>query len=197
MRYKSFGKVKFRNILSSLTVVFLGLLVINAKKAIAQSDHLTDKEIELIRFNQEIDNRIKVYVKAIERRLLVINGADTLTENDLKNLKKDEKKWGALPKGSREKLLTNIDKILDEAIDKIDDVATRDTKSNLFLNAVHILADAARNFVPKLKAISEDSANARETALISSAIDYCTDIIEASSKVKKPSKKTKRKKKNP
>jgi len=178
-------------------VVFLGLLVINANKAMAQSDHLTDEEIELIRFNQEIDNRIKVYVKAIERRLLVINGADTLTENDLKNLKKDEKKWGALPKGSREKLLTNIDKILDEAIDKIDDVATRDTKSNLFLNAVHILADAARNFVPKLKTISEDSANAREIALISSAIDYCNDIIEASSKVKKPSKKTKRKKKNP
>ena len=40
-------------------------------------DHLTEKEDELVREFQEIDKRIEIYVKAADRRLLVLINPNT------------------------------------------------------------------------------------------------------------------------
>ncbi len=196
MHNKNTKQVRIKTILCGFLALFIFGLFINVNEIQAQrSEHLTEEEIELIRFHQEIDNRMKVYVKAIERRFMSINGVSNLNEKELKNLSKDSKKWGELPKGSQTKMLANIENILDEAIDKIDDVAARDSKSKLFSTAVHILADAATKFTSKFKVVVENGVNERERALISSSLDYCNDIIEASSKVKKPPKTKKKKNK--
>ncbi len=171
-----------------LKIIFtLGaILLLSVTSIFGQSaDHLTDEEIELIRFNQEIDKRMEVYLKAIERRFMVINGAQPLTEKERENLEKDVGKWGELPKGSSSKMLSDIENILDEAIDKIDDVASRDLKSDLFRNGVHTLADGVKPIIQRLVAILDKTRNPRDRAVISSAISYCNDIIEASQKVQK------------
>ena len=140
--------------------------------------------------------RMKVYAKAVDRRFLSLEGIKTLSSKDQKEIEKDVETWGELPEGTRTKILSDIDQIIGEAIDKIDDVASRDMKSELFASAVHILADSAKTFIPRLNSIGEKTQDPREIALISSAIGRCNDIIEASKKIEKPAKKSKKDKKN-
>lgn len=180
-----------------LFVFFLVTITIVTSAASAQGkDHLTNEEIELVSFYQEIDKRMEVYAQAIERRFLVLNGTQSQSKNDLKDLKKDSEKWGELPKGSQTKMLSDIDNIIDEAISKIEDVADRDMESELLANAVYILSDSARTFIPRLEAIRDKTDSAREVAIINNAISQCSDIIEASAKIERPSKKKNKKKKN-
>ncbi len=178
-----------RILLLWLPVFLLTGLFIAASDANAQRrDHLTDEETDLIRFHQEVDKRMEVYIKAIERRFMVMNGTENLSPKQQKRVKKDLEKWGDLPKGDQTQMLEDIEKIIDEAINKIDDVASRDMKSKLFPKAVHKLADAARGFIPRLEKIASETKKDRELAVISSSLDYCRDIIEASTKVKRPEK---------
>ncbi len=180
----------------SLTVLGFLLFVFGAADSLGQgSDYLTTEEIELIRFHQEIDKRMDVYVKAVERRFLSISGTQTLSATERKRLAKDAGKWGELPKGSRSKIVSDIELIVDEAINKIDDVASRDPESDLFKGAVHILAEAAETFIPRLKTLADQTQDARDRAVISTTIGYCNDIIEAAAKVRKPTRKKKKSKK--
>ncbi|MEZ5345279.1 MAG: hypothetical protein R2681_06970 [Pyrinomonadaceae bacterium] len=187
-----FSQKKFLCAFAAL--IFIPVLAVRNTSA-QSGDYLTSEEIELIRLHQEIDMRMKVYVKAVERRFIGLTGVQSLPEKEQKQIEKDSEMWGEIPKGSQTKMLSDIDRIIGESIDKIDDVASRDQKSELFPDAVHILADAARTFIPRLSGIGEKTRDPREIALISSAIGQCNDIIEASTKIEKPSKKSKKDKK--
>lgn len=151
-------------------------------------DHLTNEEIELVRDVQALDGRMEIYVKAIDRRLLVLNNAGSQAGQ----VEKDSKKWGELPAGSRLELLTDIKKILLEAIDKIDDVAAHDAKSELIPYAVHILADGIQRFVPELEKLQAAATEKREKGLLADSLEFSNQIIEASTKVAKPTKKRKK-----
>src|SRR4029453_18555915 len=95
-----------------ILIVVVSLLF--AAIAVAQPrDHLTDKETDLIRFHQQLDKRIDVFIKAIDRRFAIING---LEQAKTKKVDKEEPEWGDLPKGSRAQLMGDIASILDEAI---------------------------------------------------------------------------------
>ena len=161
-------------------------------------DYLTDEEIELVRVNQQIDLRINVLTKAIDRRFLVINN----DASQAKQIAKDEEKWGELPKGSRPLLLWNIERILQKAIDDIDDVAAHTkTDSEFFPKAIFKLADACQIYTPKLKTILDSSKDEKEKGSLIGALDSCSQIVEASAKVPKiPTKEElkaeKKKKKN-
>ncbi len=193
----SFLNDKIAPINSLAISVLLTLLIFSAAPVNAQrNDHLTKEEIELVSFHQEIDKRMEVYAKAVERRFLRLNGTRSLNKKELKSLKKDSEKWGELPKGSQTKMLSDIDKIIDEAISKIEDVADRDTKSDPLAKAVYILSDSAKTFIPRLKSIRDRSGEARERAIINNTISQCSDIIAASAKLQRPSKKKSKKKKN-
>lgn len=175
-------------------------------------DYFTDAEIELVRDANEIDKRTDVLVKAIDRRFLVI-------ENDnsqAKQVEKDEGKWGELPSGTRAELLTDISRILQKAIDDIDDlVARKEMNENLkkgevkddldkitqrllqknderFPLAVHNLADAARKYLPKLTSIRNGEMDQRERGAVDRSIESCEAIIEASDRVPKPTGKKKK-----
>lgn len=151
-------------------------------------DHLTYEEIELVREVQELDNRMEIYVKAIDRRFLVLYNDNS----QAKQIEKDQKKWGELPKGTRLELLLDVKKILQEAIDKIDDVADHDAKSALIPYAVHILADGARRFIPELEKLQAAATDKREKGVIYDAINFSNQIIEAAEKIPKPTEKRKK-----
>ena len=151
-------------------------------------DHLTNEEIELVRDVQELDNRMEIYVKAINRRFLVLNNDNS----QAKQIEKDSEKWGELPKGTRIELLNDIKKILQEAIDKIDDIAAREEKSELIPYAVHILADGAQKFIPELEKFQATATDKREKGVIADSLDFSNQIIEASAKIPKPTKKRKK-----
>ena len=101
----------------------LFLIIPAASSAFQKRDHLTPQEVDLVKENQVLDKRIEVFIKADERRVMVINGT---AGANAKQLKKDAEKWGELPAGSRFELIGDIAKIFDEAITNIDDVVTRD-----------------------------------------------------------------------
>ena len=153
-------------------------------------DHLTEMEADIVREAQEIDRRMEVFVKAIDRRFLVLNN-DT---SQAKQVAKDIDLWGELPTGTRLQLLTDIEKLLDEAISKIDDVAERDMKSDIFPVAVHVLADGANRFLPQLKLQMDKAADDKEKGAILGSIDFCNQIIEASAKIQKTTRKDLKKK---
>lgn len=175
-----------------LLACLVGLGQIFPAEADAQKrrDHLTAEEIEIVRDVQEIDYRMIVFVKAVERRFIVLEGGlERLDEKSRKKIAKEEEVWGSLPEGSRTDMISDIDRIIDEAISKIEDVAERDAESERFPIAVHILSDSCRSFVPRLEPYGGADANARETALINSTLRKCSDIAEASAKVPRPSEK--------
>ena len=86
-----------------LTFVFalcISCVAIVCQAATPQRDHLTQQEVDLVKEAQLLDKRIDVFIRAAERRLLVINGSAGAAAN-AKQLKKDSERWGELPTGSR------------------------------------------------------------------------------------------------
>lgn len=160
-----------------------------ASGAAQRRDHLTEMEVEIVRDVQQVDRRMEVFIKAIDRRLLVLNEDRTQT----KQVEKDLDRWGELPTGTRLQLLTDIEEILEEAVSKIDDVAARDGKNELFPVAVNVLADGATKLLPQLKAQFDKSVDEKEKGALIGAIDFCNQIIEASAKVPRLTDKERKK----
>ncbi len=142
-------------------------------------DYLTPKEVDLVKDAQELDKRVDVFIKAANRRLLVIKGLDTNT----KELKKDAEFWGDLPAGTRSELVGDIAKILDAAIDNIDDVSLRDEKNPALPRALRKLAGAAFNIVDQLKPLQGSAANQAEVRNFDELMDNAETIVQAASKL--------------
>jgi hypothetical protein len=179
--------------LYTLTAFFLLLLFLPAAADAQRRDYLTDEEIELVRDAQQIDLRVGVLTKAIDRRFIALTGDASQT----KQLEKDSEKWGELPKGNRVQLLSDIARILQKAVDDIDDIARRDKgmESEFFPKGVHKLADAAQLYLPKLRIELDKVKEEKERGSILTSIDLCNQIIEASTKVPREIPKEKKKKK--
>ncbi len=156
-------------------------------------DFLTDDEVEMIRDAQQIDQRIDVLTHAIDRRLgvLKINAGDAS--------KKESEKWGALPAGTRLQLLNDVKRILQKAIDDIDNLAERPTSmvadepekgkkpkgyAELFPKAVRILAYATSRYKPALKAELDKTTDNLEKGVILASLDMCEEITAAATKLK-------------
>jgi hypothetical protein len=165
---------------------FLLLLTVFAATAEAQKrrDFLTDEEIELVRDRQQIDQRIEILVVAIDRRFAALN-------NQPSPIKKNSEKWGAEPKGTRTELISDISKLLQKAIDDIDNLAMNEKgmESPFFPKAVHKLADAAVRFQPLFKTLYDQITVEKERGVILNSIDLCSQIIEAAAKIPKETKK--------
>jgi len=180
---------------TSFPFLFAALLLLTllAAPAFAQSrDHLTPKEVELVQDSQLLDQRIDVFVKAIERRLMVMNGTQAA---NTKQSKKEAELWGELPKGSRAELLSDIDRILDEAITNIDDVSTKDEKNPLLAKAVRRLAAEATQLKTQLSPLREQAKSEEELASLEHLLESGQSIIDATSKLAPTLPETKGKKK--
>lgn len=172
--------------------VFLLFTFVFPNSAEAQRrDYLTDAEIELVRDAQDIDARIGVLTRAIERRFLALSVS--VAGGQEKEDKSD--KWGEAPTGSRLELLTDIKQLLQKAIDDIDNTAAHATpkesktkaekrEAQRFPNAVRNLASAAGRYLPALRQQLDQAKSEKERGSILASIEFCDQIIEASAKVK-------------
>jgi hypothetical protein len=171
-----------------------GFFLVNGSVTAQTRDHLTDQETELVRFYQELDKRIDVFIKAIDRRFAIVNGA---TLPGVKKLVKDEPDWGELPKGTRAELLGDIAGILDEAITNLDDVSHRDPKNPLISRSLRKLTASTNAYLRQLTALKEQVKDPDEAAAIDHVADNAKQIIEVGAKLPAATPEADKKKKKP
>jgi len=164
----------------TLSLLFL-LLTCFAGTDLAQTrDHLTEQEVDLVKEAQVLDKRIEVFVKAAERRVMVINGTAT---TNAKQLKKDVERWGELPTGSRTELVGDIAHIFDEAITNIDDVSARDERNPLIPKALRRLNQAVNSIVEQLAPLQAQAKTDAEVASFELLNEDVQSIREATNKL--------------
>ena len=179
-----------------LPALLTGTVLFTRLSSAQTRDHLTDQEGELVRYNQELDKRTDVFIRAINLRFAIING--TAAPPTPKKSNKDEPDWGDPPKGTRAELLGDIAGILDEAITNIDDVSRRDAKNPLLSRSLRKLTAATNGYVNQLNALKNQAKNDDELAAIGRIQDYATQIADVGNKLPPPapdSDKDKKKKK--
>jgi hypothetical protein len=175
---------------------FLLTLVISlllANTALAQRDYLTPQEVDLVKEAQILDKRIDVFIRAAERRLIVINGSASAAAN-AKQLKKDSERWGELPTGSRAELVSDIARIVDAAIDNIDNVSMHDERSPLIGKSLRKLAASVNAIMAQLKPLSAQAKSDAEIASFEQLNEGVQSIMEAVTKL--PPEVEKKAKKN-
>jgi hypothetical protein len=173
-------------------ILFAGALLMAAPVAAQKRDNLTDQETDLVRYYQELDKRIEVFIKAIDRRFAIINGT---AQPPSKKLVKDEPDWGDLPKGTRTELLGDVAGILDEAITNIDDVSRRDEKNPMISRSLRKLTTAANGYMTQLAALRNQTKDADEEAALERVADNANQIIEVGAKLPPPAPEPDKKKK--
>ena len=188
----------------SLSILIFSLLVFSfslfTTAVSAQSrDFLTAEEVEIIRDAQQIDDRMNVLVKAMDRRFAALNAA--VSSPVAGKEKKDDREWGKSPTGTRIELLGDIKRIMQKAVDDIDNLAERPdsmvvdpeekpdkknlkTFAALFPKAVRSLAAASARYQPVLKAELDKSNDNAEKGLIVATLDLCSDVIASVAKLK-------------
>jgi hypothetical protein len=182
LRKKMKSRFNGAALLLVLLIISNGMPTALARHPIAR-DYLTAKEVERVKEAQILDKRIEVFVKAAERRLLVLMEPNAATA---KQVQKDMEKWGELPQGSRVELIMDIANILDASITNIDDVAVRDEKNPLLPKALRKLADAATRFQTQLTSLHQQAKDNAERAAIEKVIENVQEILGAANKLPPP-----------
>ncbi len=168
--------------ISRILLTFLITLIAgsNFLATAQQRDHLTEKEVDLVKEAQALDKRIDVFIKAAERRMMVINNS---ADANAKQLKKDSERWGELPTGSRAELVSDIAKILDEAITNIDDVSARDERNPLIGKSLRKLAQTVNAMMAQLKPLAAEAKSEAEIASFELLNEDAQSIVEAANKL--------------
>ena len=169
-----------RRIPITLLVLFLVSTFVAGASAFQKRDHLTEKEVDLVKEARALDKRIEVFIKAAERRVMVINNSSTA---NAKQLKKDSERWGELPTGSRAELVGDIARILDEAITNIDDVSSRDERNPLIPKSLRKLAQSVNTIMTQLKPLAVEAKSDAEVASFELLNEDAQSILEAATKL--------------
>lgn len=170
-------------ILTVILVLCFGSVV----QAFQNREHLTPEEVDLVKEAQILDKRIDVFIKAADRRMIALSGADP---NSAKQAKKDSETWGALPSGSRAELIGDIAKIFDEAIINIEDVSSRDEKNPLIAKSLRKLAASATRIIEQLKPVETKAKDDAELNNFDQLTEYADSIVQAANKL--PAEATKK-----
>lgn len=171
---------KINPVLTLFAALFCAVIFLPTSADAQRRDYLTEAEIELVRKAQPVDLRIMVLTSAVERRFAVIKNQPL----------KEKQDWGEPPEGTRLELFLDIEKLLQKAIDDIDEVANRNKDNELFPKAVHQFADSCREYIPQFKTFL-DTKDDKERGSLLGSIEKCESVIEASAKVQKVEKKKK------
>ena len=186
--------VKLALILSLLGAITAGIFLSTTSVSAQTRDHLTEQETQLVRDNQELDKRMDVFIKAVDRRFAIINGTAQPTP---KKEKKDAEDWGDLPKGSRTDLLSDIAGILDEAITNIDNVSQRDPKNPLISKSLRKLTAASNGYLNQLTALKNQAKDPDELSAIERVANNANEVVEVGRKLPPPTPESDKKKKKP
>ncbi|HMQ05135.1 MAG TPA: hypothetical protein PKD26_14540 [Pyrinomonadaceae bacterium] len=161
-------------------------------------DYLTEHEIEIVRDTQDIDERITMLTRMIDRRFHVLG----INVNGWKDVGKPSETWGDLPKGSRLELLGDIKKIIQKAVDDIDNLASNPSAAPIREKgdkrakkdpdrlgiALRELAAAAARYITPLKSELDRAADEVERGVIIGSLELCDEIIEAEGRSRAVSK---------
>lgn len=189
------SRFRARHLFTLPLILAAGILLLAPVVSAQTRDFLTEQEAELVRFHQELDGRIEVFIKAIDRRFAIINGT---AQPKSKKSSSDEPEWGEVPKGTRAQLLDDIAGILDAAIENIDDVSRKDERNPLISRSLRRLTNATQGYLNQLSALRDKVKDADEIATVERVADQANQIIEAGSKLAPPSAdEDKKKKKKP
>ena len=150
-------------------------------------EHLTPEEIDLVKDAQVLDKRIDIFIKAADRRMMVLSG--TTASVNAKQAKKDSELWGAMPTGSRAELIGDIAGIFDEATTNIDDVNARDETNPLIAKSLRKLSAAASRIVEQLKPAEAQARNEAELNSFEKLTENASAIIEAANRLPPPTDK--------
>lgn len=162
----------WRHLCCALVVtVFCAALVCFAQTT--KRDHLTEQEVDLVREFQEIDKRVEIFVKAADRRLLV------LTNPAATQKKKEEELWGPLPTGTKLELLSDYKRILEEVEEKLDDAYNRDSKAEGLGKAVKKIKEAAERHIVQLRALAPQLSDKRDQRALLEAIAEAETVSKA------------------
>ncbi|QYO65925.1 hypothetical protein [Leptolyngbya sp. 7M] len=180
-------------IFRALILSLAALLIFVADAHSQRRDYMTDEEIELVRDAQDIDLRITLLTRMIDRRFNAI-GIET---GGWKPKEKELDKWGELPTTDRVRAFSDIRSILQKAADDIDDIAGRNeitqaqnkVEGKLFPKAVRALAAAAERYLPHLIKAETSAETMSERGNLQTAIELCEAIIESVAKLKSESRK--------
>src|ERR1044072_6825378 len=165
----------------SVLLLLLGLVSF-ATTAHAQRDHPTRQKVDLVKEAQVLDKRIEIFIKAADRRIIVLNGGTAAAANT-KQAKKDAERWGELPTGSRAELISDIAQILDEAITNIDDVSARDERNPLIAKSLRRLAQPVNTIMDQLKPLEANAKGDAEIASFEQLNEDAKSILEAATKL--------------
>ncbi len=179
------GNFYYAGLALALLICFSGVQHVLALTPLAR-DYLTAKEEERVKEAQILDKRIEVFVKAAERRLLVLTDRNAATS---KQVQKDSEMWGELPQGTRVELIMDIANILDAAITNIDDVAVRDENNRLLPKALSKLAEAATRFQAQLTPLGQQTQDGAERDAVGQVMGNVQEILDAANKLPPPEKK--------
>lgn len=164
----------------TLTCLSLLLFLILPVQAFQKRDHLTEQEVDRVKEAQILDKRIDVFIKAAERRMMVVNGT---AASNAKQLKKDAELWGELPTGSRFELVGDIARIFDEAITNIDDVSARDERNPLIPKALRKLAQSVTTIMEQLKPLRSEAKSEADIASMELLNEDAQTILAAATKL--------------
>jgi hypothetical protein len=159
---------------ASLLFALCACLSLAATAAAQKREHLTPEEIELVRDNQELDARTKVFITAAERRLLAV----TSPAESARNAPKEKEKWGEV-QGTRVQLIYDISKILDEAVVNVDDVAVHNPESPLLRKSLYMLSQATAKMLPELTRLREATRSEAEADQLDRALETAREINDA------------------
>ena len=184
-----------------LIITAIAILVFASASHVSaqRRDYMTEAEIELVRDNQDIDKRVDVLTKMIDRRFTAM-GIDA----GQKEPEKDQKVWGNIRTGPRSEMLYDVRQILQKAVDDIDDVAEHNantltqnkTEGLLFPKAVRNLAAAATRYVPALRSVLDKTTDERDKGMILTSIELCEAIMESVANLPPETKPEKKKSKS-
>jgi hypothetical protein len=166
--------------LLSFTCVLTLFCALTATAYAQSREHLTAQEIDLVKEAQILDKRIEIFIKAIDRRLMAMNGT---APANAKQLKKDAEKWGELPTSSRADLVSDIARIFDEAITNIDDVSARDERNPLIPKALRKLVQSVNNVQSQLAPLKGQAKTEAEIASFELLNEDAQSILEAAKKL--------------
>lgn len=183
-----------KNLISVVVLLVASLSLLSNDVLAQQRDHLTPQEVDLVKEAQILDKRIEVFIKAVERRVQVLNGVVPATT---KKSKKEAELWGDLPTGSRSELVGDIARIFDEAITNIDDVSSRDERNPLVPKALRRLAQSVNEVMAQMRTLRDQAKTEAEIANFEMLNEDAKQILEAANKLppeveKKDKKKEKK-----
>ncbi|MBO0858313.1 MAG: hypothetical protein J2P21_07600 [Chloracidobacterium sp.] len=157
-----------------LALVASGGLFVTTQAQKEKRDHLTEQEAVQVQEYQEIDKRVEVFIKAAERRLLVLANPNATQK------KKDEETWGPLPQGTKLELLQDYKHILEEAEEKLDDWNNHGEKDKLLPKALNKFKEAATQHITQLRALQPQLTDKNEQSALVEAIEEAEIVTKAS-----------------